>query len=363
MEDTDNKKQDAASRLQETQCSMQDALSMMNVAVRKREETARRMRDSMFSMQDSEDDLYTPCVLQYTDFLRLHQTITPRPPKSKKFFRLQAEREETKNIQGKANTQIKDLKSGLQAVQEQKDLKDVEMQMRRHIKNSSYLKHNMEQRCIAVKKIQTCQEKNEQIRELLNELNREIIALNKHHRQLKKQMQNCIHGEYISAILKDSKQFQEAKELIEHFTKAKRLHDELLKNMQSKQAEVDKSQSETNRIREEYSFTQGGNVIKIQQLKLELGDSIGSVKAVEKRFKELHKLSDWKTMELGRISRAIYEMSRYLWKMGMSGTMNVEETAALLDKIMEFIHDLRSLWERKEAEKDNPTKKENKKIF
>ncbi|XP_053506416.1 coiled-coil domain-containing protein 42 homolog isoform X1 [Ictalurus furcatus] len=284
---------------------------------------------------------------------RQQQSLKPTLPEDEKPIhsgRLLGKRLEAMKMQENVKLQIKEFESFQHALHERKErLKEKEQQLQHHLQTDSFLKYNEEQWCYAERKARRNRELIKKKQEYLKELNEELISLITQQEQLRKQNETKgIYAEYLDAVVKESKEFQEPRELIEHYEARRYIQKELMASVDRKHEEELKSRVDLASVRQEYYLTRVNRQAMISMLWSQLEEAKQLVLNLEATWDNIQRSAEMKTCEQTRINLTTFNMSKYLWKMGteIPKSLKPQDTIEALDKIQEFICDLTSIWEK-----------------
>ncbi|KAM9445439.1 coiled-coil domain-containing protein 42 homolog [Clarias gariepinus] len=273
--------------------------------------------------------------------------------------RLLEKKMEATDMQKQVTQQIEDFKTAQDVLSKCKEkLKEKEQQMHHLIQSSIFLKQSEDRRCDAERKAAYNSEMFQKKQEYLEELREELSTLIELRHTLKKQIElNCIYAEYLDEVVEESKEFHEPEELITHFETRKKVQDELLSYIEEKEVEMAKSRAKLVNAMEEYALAQINHETKMDLLKGELKETKEHVLNLEAMWNDVQKAARIKNHELARINMAMLNMSKHLWNLGSTvpKLINPEETIEVLDKVQEFICDLKLIWEKMgktDSEKD-----------
>ncbi|XP_053506417.1 coiled-coil domain-containing protein 42 homolog isoform X2 [Ictalurus furcatus] len=244
---------------------------------------------------------------------RQQQSLKPTLPEDEKPIhsgRLLGKRLEAMKMQENVKLQIKEFESFQHALHERKErLKEKEQQLQHHLQTDSFLKQE----------------------------------------QLRKQNETKgIYAEYLDAVVKESKEFQEPRELIEHYEARRYIQKELMASVDRKHEEELKSRVDLASVRQEYYLTRVNRQAMISMLWSQLEEAKQLVLNLEATWDNIQRSAEMKTCEQTRINLTTFNMSKYLWKMGteIPKSLKPQDTIEALDKIQEFICDLTSIWEK-----------------
>ncbi|GAA6095067.1 coiled-coil domain-containing protein 42 homolog [Tachysurus ichikawai] len=214
-------------------------------------------------------------------------------------------------------------------------------------------KNNKKQQIKAEMQVRDIKKMIKENQEILQKLNKKLSALSVE-QQRQKAETSCINSTYIDAMVQQSEQFQDIQELFRHYNTQKLVQEELKDNIEKKKLELENYQAELTRMKDEHYLTQMTLEARIHHLNYKLDVAKENAELWERAWEDIQWTGEKKKFQLFEINMAIFNFCKIIWDTGIEIPKpdTKVEIMAMLDKIQEFVCDLKLLWELHKAENE-----------